>query len=104
MAMTGKAAPPIVSTSSVSSVSVMSIDPPIEPIGILVPFSRRTAITPLREQVPVLAAMAFQVLCGAPMLPSSPGCWMARNNVRLSGVKNGPVISAPSGAEHSALM
>src|SRR5215475_9444562 len=29
---------------------------------------------------------------------SSPGCWMARNSVRSSGVKQGPQTSAPVGA------
>jgi hypothetical protein len=28
----------------------------------------------------------------------SPGCWMARNSVRSSGVKIGPQTSAPLGA------
>ena len=51
----------------------------------------------------VTVVTAFQVLWGTTLLPSSPGCWMAANRVLSSGVKNGPVISAPSGAEQIAL-
>ena len=38
-----------------------------------------------------------QWLVGADTLPPSPGCWMLRNSVSLSGVNWQPQISAPIG-------